>query len=245
MTDDIYHEIRKLVQKVNDVEETSSSVEDIRLLKNTLQRSIEALETRVVKLEGADQQRTKDQQELLDIRKGMTQIKRSIEDWKIQSERTQGDLTDELTRKVLAKVDNSINISSSGSQDQIQDHYNKTQQDISRIDGRLEQLRDCLTRSGKYRESAISQDFKGFLHEVDRMGFLHEVDEMIESRVNAYGIQDQIQVQRNETRQELGSITSQVQQLQDSFSQLQLQSQAQSNRLSKAAAHFEQRKKQV
>ena len=141
-----------------------------------------------------------------------------------------------LTQKVLAKVDSPRNINSSGSQDQTQEHYNKTQQDISRIDGRLQQLQDSLTRFERYQASVTDQDFKGFLDEVDKM---------IESRVRNYGFQEQIQVQRNETRQELGSITSQFQQLQDSFSQLQIQSQAQSNRLSKAAAHFEQQKKQV
>ena len=107
----------------------------------------------------------------------MTKIEKFIENWKSHSERTQGDLTDEFTRKVLAKVD--------------------------------------------------------------------EVDKIIESWVRTYGIQEQIQVQRDETRQGLGSIASQFRKLQDSFSQLQTQSQAQSNRLSKAAAHFEQQKKQA
>lgn len=246
MTGNIHTEIRALAQKVNDLERTSLSVEDVRTLGHTLQTSLGPLETRLGRLEdlrptesainSADQQRTGNQQELLDIRKGTTQIRKSMEDWKIQSENTQGDLMDELIRKVLAKVDRSLNTNGSGSQDPTQDHHNKTQQDISRIDGQLQQLQDCLTESERYRASAIDQNFKGFMDEVDKM---------IESRIRTYGIQEQIQVQANETRQELGSITSQFQQLQDSFSQLQIQSQAQSNRLSKAAAHLEQHKKQV
>ena len=136
VTSNIYTKIGTLKQKVDDLKKTSLSVEDVRTLGNTLQTSMGALETRVGRLEdlrptesainGADQQRTGDQQELLDIQKGMTQIRKSIEDWKIQSERTQGDLTNKLTRKVLAKVNSSIDINGSGSQGRTPDHYSRT-----------------------------------------------------------------------------------------------------------------------
>ena len=88
-----------------------------------------------------------DQVEFSVIRKGLTQIDKFIKSWKSHSERTQGDLTDELTGKVLAKVD--------------------------------------------------------------------EVENIIESWVRTQGIQEQMQFQINETRQELDSITSQFRQLQD------------------------------